>query len=716
MQSKKIFTLLFILTWVVSVQVLAVTVTFSPTQPAIDTDDVSNLVGADRDRDNVGTSTSDGAANDGSTYIAHDRNGKGQTFTTPDQAGSYLINAVTVRHCGYSDPPNTQSTWYQTVAGSELVFRLTDPVFKNTDGFVLNSETYEITGDEDNIISLGSVSNSRAGTGTWITATFDNPMLLAPGKTFGFDVTTVHNSGATFMELHGIKNTATGGNPYADGTAYSTGSTGVPGNNLSVDPGDRVFIVNLTKIYSAWNPYPGPGDDNIDTDANLELSWGTGMDPNAPGEANPDVKAHYLFGNFTDTTDPNLYLIATIPAGDPVQAAASYTLQGQYAVERDKTYKWRVVEGLGDGLGGVLGPNDPNNPFGPVWTFNTELSIPDIDAETPADQVLFPDDPAVFTVDATNPFTGDGSGMTYQWYKDGEIMTGEQNPTLSISAAGDSDEAEYYCVVTLTSNSETNQSRTAVLKLKKLLAHWAFDGDATDSANGYDGTLSGDPTYDSAGVFGDAIVLDGTEDAVTLPEGFADFSTGLTISLWAKPSAAADNARFIDLGLGAPSENIFFTRVGTTRTLQYLVEHQLVSGGNVDAEDALTLDEWQMFVVVHDPETTIATIYKNGVAVASAGVAIPNNIVRTMNYIGKSNWEDDELYAGQLDDVRIYNYPISEDEIAAMYAGSQGNYCRYRPAFDFSGPDGEPDCRVNLYDFAEIASSWMQCGFYPSCQ
>ena len=97
--------------------------------------------------------------------------------------------------------------------------------------------------------------------------------------------------------------------------------------------------------------------------------------------------------------------------------------------------------------------------------------------------------------------------------------------------------------------------------------------------------------------------------------------------------------------------------------------------------------------------------------IASGGVAVPNNIVRTSNFIGESNWTADALYAGQMDDVRIYNYPISEDEIAALYAASEGNYCRFPPMYDFTG-----DCRVKLDDFAVIALHWMECGFYPSCQ
>ena len=32
------------------------------------------------------------------------------------------------------------------------------------------------------------------------------------------------------------------------------------------------------------------------------------------------------------------------------------------------------------------------------------------------------------------------------------------------------------------------------------------------------------------------------------------------------------------------------------------------------------------------------------------------------------------------------------------------------PAFDVTGPDGVPDCTVNLWDFAEFALEWLKCG------
>lgn len=41
----------------------------------------------------------------------------------------------------------------------------------------------------------------------------------------------------------------------------------------------------------------------------------------------------------------------------------------------------------------------------------------------------------------------------------------------------------------------------------------------------------------------------------------------------------------------------------------------------------------------------------------------------------------------------------------------QDNY----PTSDVTGPDGEPDCKVDLHDFAFFAAGWLECNLYPEC-
>lgn len=50
---------------------------------------------------------------------------------------------------------------------------------------------------------------------------------------------------------------------------------------------------------------------------------------------------------------------------------------------------------------------------------------------------------------------------------------------------------------------------------------------------------------------------------------------------------------------------------------------------------------------------------------------IPRYVQKTKNYIGKSLWPDDLNFKGMMDDVRIYSYALSEDQIKDIYSGKE---------------------------------------------
>src|SRR5207253_4110470 len=91
---------------------------------------------------------------------------------------------------------------------------------------------------------------------------------------------------------------------------------------------------------------------------------------------------------------------------------------------------------------------------------------------------------------------------------------------------------------------------------------------AADTMGGTAATISGAVAVGQAGATGDgrtAYSFNGGH--VALPGGFGDFSQGLTIEAWVKPTSAGNYARIVDLGNGQASDNIVFMRRGTTNTL-----------------------------------------------------------------------------------------------------------------------------------------------------
>ena len=216
-------------------------VTFSTTAPTPGQFDISNFVGPTLDSENVGGNP------DESTYVAFDRAAQGQTFLTGDNAAGYVMSGFWVRHVAYVGNPANQSTWYMMPVGSQLGIRVTDPAASGTDAFVLASQIYTITGDEPNVLPA-ELTNTNDGTGTWIHITLDEPVSLAANKLYGFDLLGIRTTGYgadLFFETAGIDDSAPGGNPYPDGTAYTSGLDGSADNVLNPQPGDRVFLVEL---------------------------------------------------------------------------------------------------------------------------------------------------------------------------------------------------------------------------------------------------------------------------------------------------------------------------------------------------------------------------------------------------------------------------------------------------------------------------------------
>ena len=50
-------------------------------------------------------------------------------------------------------------------------------------------------------------------------------------------------------------------------------------------------------------------------------------------------------------------------------------------------------------------------------------------------------------------------------------------------------------------------------------------------------------------------------------------------------------------------------------------------------------------------------------------------------------------------------------KITAVAGSTHVVVCTNQPQFDVTGPEGVPDCTVNLYDFAEFVSEWLVCGY-----
>lgn len=248
----------------------AAQVSFHSAPPTPGPNDIANFVGASRDRDNIGgDGMNDGDANDSSTYISGlDRPHQGQTFATGSNPAGYQVNAVWLRHAGYST--NASSTWWCAPAGAALTVRITRPSAAGTFAFALAAEPAAITasdaGAPNALTPVSTRVNTANGTGLWLRFALAAPVTLYPNTKYGFDVAA--HAPDLFFETLGQRSVGGDDAPYIGGSAYNGSSTGAADNTLNPLDGDRVFLVELSPaidvarngedVFLAWSQLGGP--------------------------------------------------------------------------------------------------------------------------------------------------------------------------------------------------------------------------------------------------------------------------------------------------------------------------------------------------------------------------------------------------------------------------------------------------------------------------
>jgi|GEM_PF-591071 len=209
-----------------------------------------------------------------------------------------------------------------------------------------------------------------------------------------------------------------------------------------------------------------------------------------------------------------------------------------------------------------------------------------------------------------------------------------------------------------------------------LVGQWALDestgttaADATFA--GHDGTLEGGLSFTSdsvTGLMGGALSFDGVNDMIRVAnpsDGSLDFGTGtFTLSAWIKTTASS-NYGYILAKYSSGGAHYYLQRNSGYITAQ-------VSDGVTNMYCAAWIGatvydgNWHHVAVTLDTTSTL-TVYFDGVATysvtnTSLGDITNNNPVT----IGNRNTPYSDYFEGTIDDLRIYDYALSSDQIARV--------------------------------------------------
>jgi hypothetical protein len=218
----------------------------------------------------------------------------------------------------------------------------------------------------------------------------------------------------------------------------------------------------------------------------------------------------------------------------------------------------------------------------------------------------------------------------------------------------------------------------------EMVAWWKFDDGSgtvlTDSSgNGYDGTILGNPTWKTGSQYGGSGYLDfdGSDDYVDvnyLPDAFL-FPAQYTVSAWFRADGGSYRDIFsafdVDEGHGILIE-LRSSNDLPPGGLRYVHRSPLgISNQQINESIYTTTGYsdglWHHVAVVRESDTS-RLVYVDGQVAASDtnATSVLDEPVRVfLGQLRPSNMS--RWWNGGIDDVRIYNYALSEAEIKAMY-------------------------------------------------
>ncbi len=207
-----------------------------------------------------------------------------------------------------------------------------------------------------------------------------------------------------------------------------------------------------------------------------------------------------------------------------------------------------------------------------------------------------------------------------------------------------------------------------------IVAHWPLNSNPTDVSSPYgnDGVVYGNPSW-VPGKYGSAIALDGVDDYVQVP-GYKGITgtASRTCTAWIKTSVKdSTHGAILSWGKSVPAGGDYwymlvnYTTLGTPGAL-----HLSVSGGNVVGTTDLRDGQWHhVAVVLNDdgsPDTSEILLYVDGQPEALSYMTSRsiNTVSESDVYIGSRFGGTSNLFTGLIDDVRIYDTPLTQAEIS----------------------------------------------------
>ena len=188
------------------------------------------------------------------------------------------------------------------------------------------------------------------------------------------------------------------------------------------------------------------------------------------------------------------------------------------------------------------------------------------------------------------------------------------------------------------------------------------------SGNGYNGTLTNGPTYNSSN--GGSIVIDGTNDYINGASISSQLTGDITVEAWIKISTApSDWARVIGTGANPSGNRTFGLWYDISRRL--LWQRYGASDPSIYPANVLNYNTW--YYVAATTSSNSHALYVNGSSIGTSTASGPwpasNENITIGSAVGIHTY-----LTGNISISRIYNRGLSSTEILQNYNAQKSRY------------------------------------------
>ena len=267
--------------------------------------------------------------------------------------------------------------------------------------------------------------------------------------------------------------------------------------------------------------------------------------------------------------------------------------------------------------------------------------------------------------------------------------------------------------------SSFSQTKHFIDDKTNMLAWYKFDGDFTDSSgNGKHLTGGTGTTFVDDRVVGTNSINFPNNDGQELSSA-VDLSgnKSFSISFWSYRNSNGEHDYIISSGIAQTNKLLtvgyIFDSTNSSDSFAFAFYGNDLFITNYQENDT---GRWIHFTVTYDISNLHRAIYRNGILIANDVASNSLNIPNNSSFIIGTRYNSVRPFGGKLDDVRIYNRALTQEEIATLYSQTIPSSLKdmlvwYKFNGDFTDSSGNGNDLTNtdcLFDSSDVIAN-SQC-------